>query len=78
MPVANELHLTASQKGILGACSFIGIICSSHLFGYLADTVGRKKIIQPTLMIAFFLAVCSSFTDNFYIFASLRFLNGFL
>lgn len=30
-----DLHLTHTQKGILGAAGYFGIICSSHLWGYL-------------------------------------------
>lgn len=79
MPVSQcDLKLTTQEKGILGAVSFIGIICSSHLWGFLADTVGRRKVIQPTLFIAFLLSIASSFVNNFYLFAGLRFLNGFL
>lgn len=79
MPVATcDLNLTTSDKGILGAVSFIGMICSSHLWGFLADTKGRKKVMQPTLIIAFVLTVASAFVTNFYAFATLRFLNGFL
>lgn len=79
LPVSQcDLQLTADQKGILGAATFLGIICSSHVWGYLADTKGRRCIIQPTLLIAFILSVLSTLTNNFYMMASMRFLNGFL
>lgn len=79
LPVSEcDLNLTPRQKGVLGAISFIGIICSSHLWGFLADTRGRRVIIQPTLAIAFVMSLLSTFTSNFYIFIALRFLNGFL
>lgn len=79
LPVSQcDLDLSTQQKGILGGVSFVGIICSSHLWGFLADTKGRKCIIQPTLMIAFCLSVIASFSSNFYTMATLRFLNGFL
>lgn len=79
IPVSEcDMKLTPMDKGILAAVSFIGMICSSHLWGYVADTKGRKYVILPTLMITFALAVCSSFTKHFYIFVILRFLNGFL
>lgn len=79
LPVSQcDLHLTADQKGILGAATFIGIICSSHVWGYLADTKGRRAIIQPTLLIAFVFSVLSTLTNDFYIMATMRFLNGFL
>lgn len=79
LPVSQcDLNLSSSEKGVLSAVAFIGIICSSHLWGYLSDTQGRRRIIQPTLVIAFFISVASSFAQNFYLFATLRFLNGFL
>lgn len=79
LPVSEcDLKLSASERGILSAVSFFGIICSSHLWGFLADTKGRRKVIQPTLFIAFALSIASSFVQNFYLFATLRFLNGFL
>lgn len=74
----SDLELSDQQKGILGGAAFFGIICSSHLWGYFADTTGRKCVIQPTLMIAFALSVLSTFTNNFYVIVTLRFLNGFL
>ncbi|XP_055326017.1 synaptic vesicle glycoprotein 2B-like isoform X1 [Sitodiplosis mosellana] len=78
IPVSQcDLKLSTSEKGILGAVSFFGIICSSHLWGYLADTKGRRCVIQPTLFVAFLLSVAASFVQNFYLFATLRFLNGF-
>lgn len=79
IPVSQcDLNLTSAEKGVLGAVVFAGIICSSHLWGYLADTKGRRRVIQPTLFVAFLLSVCSSFVQNFYLLATLRFLNGFL
>lgn len=73
-----DLRLTTSEKGILGSVAFFGIICSSYLWGFLADKKGRRRIIQPTLLVAFILSAFSSITDNFYLFATLRFLSGFL
>lgn len=79
MPVSQcDLRLTTQEKGILGAACFLGIITSSHMWGFLADTKGRRCIILPTLIIAFCLSVGSSLANNFYLLASLRFFNGFL
>lgn len=73
-----DLNLTAGEKGILGSSTLFGIICSSHLWGYLADTKGRRAVILPTLVLAFISSVAATFVQNFYIFTALRFLNGFL
>lgn len=57
---------------------FTGIICSSHLWGYLSDTRGRKNIIIITLLLSFTCTLISSFVLNFWVFAVMRFLSGFL
>lgn len=73
-----DLHLTSREKGVLAAVPFVGTICSSHLWGFLADTKGRRRTIIPAFLMAFLTTVLSSFVENFYLFATLRFLNGFL
>ncbi|XP_055298707.1 synaptic vesicle glycoprotein 2B-like [Sitodiplosis mosellana] len=77
IPVACDMNLTTGQKGVLGSVVYFGILCSSYLFGYLADTKGRHCIIQPTLFLACFMSIICSFFQNFYVFIALRFLNGF-
>jgi MFS transporter, VNT family, synaptic vesicle glycoprotein 2 len=79
LPVAQcDLNLTTQNKGILSAIGFVGIIVSSHLWGFLADTRGRKAVIVPTLFIAFGITIVSSFVKSFRVLVVLRFLNGFL
>lgn len=79
LPVAEcDLHLTNQNKGLLSTVGFVGIILSSHLWGFLADTRGRKTIIIPTLFIAFVITIISSFTQSLWLLVVLRFLNGFL
>lgn len=78
MPVSQcDLKFTTSEKGVLSAISFFGIICSSHLWGFLADTRGRRHIMLPTLLATFIFSCCSSLCQNFYILIAFRFLNGF-
>lgn len=39
LPVSEcELNLSSKEKGLLSGISFAGIIASSHLWGFLADT----------------------------------------
>lgn len=73
-----DMDVTTSQKGILGGAGFFGIICSSHLWGFLADTKGRRTVIQPTLFVAVCLSIICSFLQSIYALIALRFLNGFL
>lgn len=51
---------------------------SSYLWGFLADTQGRRSVIRPTLLAAFLITIASSFAQNIYQLAAMRFLNGFL
>lgn len=76
--VACDMNLTSGQKGILAGAGFFGVVCSSHLWGYLADTKGRRRIIQPTLAVAVSLSIICSFLQSIYALIALRFLNGFL
>lgn len=79
LPVLNcDMPLTSQQKGILGGIGLFGVSCSLYFWGYLADTMGRKRIIHPTLLFAFIASFLSTFIVNFYLFAFLRFINGIL
>ncbi|KAL1397239.1 hypothetical protein pipiens_009904 [Culex pipiens pipiens] len=73
-----DLNLTTEQKGILGAVALVGIIVSSHLWGFLADTQGRRKVIIPTMLAGFGVSFVSSFTTDFATITACRFLTGFL
>ncbi|XP_037044113.1 synaptic vesicle glycoprotein 2B-like isoform X4 [Bradysia coprophila] len=78
LPVAQcDLQMTNQHKGLLGAIGFIGVIVSSHLWGFLADTRGRKKIIVTSLFIAFFITIGSTLTKSYWLMVVLRFWNGF-
>lgn len=73
-----DLDLTSGNKGILSAIGYVGVILSSHLWGFMADTKGRKRTLVPTLLMAFVATAASSVVSNFWILVFLRFLNGFL
>ncbi|KAI8120345.1 Synaptic vesicle glycoprotein 2A [Lucilia cuprina] len=78
LPVsACDINLSIQERGIMSAIGFAGIIFSSHLWGFLADTQGRRKIIRPTLLVAFCITFLSSFSNDFWTLVILRFLNGF-
>lgn len=72
-----ELELTNVHKGILSSIGYVGIILSSHMWGFLADTQGRKKIIVPALIMSFIFTVISSTAKSFWVLVLFRFLHGF-
>lgn len=79
LPVAQcDLNLTTSDKGILSAIGYVGVILSSHLWGFLADTRGRRATLIPSLLLAFVFTALSSLVNNFWLLVFFRFLNGFL
>lgn len=73
-----DLVMESSDKGILSAIGYVGVILSSYLWGFLSDTKGRKKTLVPTLLVAFTATFASSLVNNFWLLVFLRFLNGFL
>ncbi|XP_077296989.1 putative niacin/nicotinamide transporter NiaP [Arctopsyche grandis] len=69
-----DLELTLTQKGWLAAIPFIGIIITSHAWGYLADTRGRKKMLVFSMGFGSFCSILSSFAPDLITFAGLRFI----
>lgn len=77
IPVSQcEMNWTIEERGILTAISFIGMVVSGHFWGFLADTMGRKKTLLPSLLLGFLFSLLSSFSTTFWILATMRFLNG--
>lgn len=71
-----DLNWTQTERNLLGAVSYIGIILSAHFWGSLADSFGRKKVIYPTLIIGFVVTVLSSFCNSFGWMFAFRLING--
>lgn len=53
-------------------------MASSHLWGFLSDTQGRRIVMLYTLTASTFFSVSSAFVQNFTLFLVCRFLVGFL
>ncbi|XP_062536115.1 synaptic vesicle glycoprotein 2B-like [Armigeres subalbatus] len=71
-----DLNLSATDKGVLTGVSFAGIILTSHLWGYVADTKGRKNVIVLSLVITTLCSLVSSMAVNFATIAVLRLVVG--
>lgn len=56
----------------------IGILLSSQLWGFLADTRGRRRTLVATMFLTNICTLLSSVSVNFYMFVFTRFLAGFL
>ncbi|XP_075221741.1 synaptic vesicle glycoprotein 2B isoform X2 [Lycorma delicatula] len=71
-----DLALSTQTKGWLNSIIFIGMMAGAYVWGSVADTVGRKKVL---IVISFMNAICivaSSFSQSYALFMIFRFLNG--
>lgn len=73
-----EMRFSSTQKGVLSGVGFAGIIASSYVWGFLSDTVGRRAVIVPSLLLGFLCTVLSSFAPEFWTLIFFRFLHGLL
>ncbi|XP_055588279.1 synaptic vesicle glycoprotein 2B [Uranotaenia lowii] len=71
-----DLNLSATDKGMLTGVSFAGIILTSHFWGYLADTKGRKNVIIVSLMLTSVCSLMSSMAATFGTMVVLRLFAG--
>ncbi|MBO1803747.1 MFS transporter [Leucobacter ruminantium] len=70
------LQLSATEIGLLGAASLIGIFVGGGLFGWVTDKVGRHKMyIIDLLALALFSVLCGVSTDVWQVIAC-RFMLG--
>lgn len=73
-----DLKLTTSEQGLLTSVSFLGIVCTSHFWGFLADTWGRQKVIRISTIGGFTFSLFSAFATSTHVLILLRFLAGAL
>lgn len=79
LPTAKcDLNLSNAEQGFIYSISYLGIILTGHLWGFLADTWGRKKVLQLSLFSSFLFAAMSSFSNSMIALAVTRFLLGLL
>lgn len=71
-----DIEMSTSQQGFLGSVGFIGIILASHFWGFLADTWGRKKVMQTSLFTTFVFSSLSSFSIDVWSLIAMRFMVG--
>ncbi|GBP21610.1 RNA-directed DNA polymerase from mobile element jockey [Eumeta japonica] len=70
---ACDLHLTMTQRGVLVSMPFAGLLFS-YVWGYAADTRGRRRCLMCSTGVSFVCAVLSSFSPTWYIMALFKFI----
>lgn len=77
LPVAKcDLNITSTEQGIINSVGVFGILLTSHLWGFLADTWGRQKVLRTALGCTFLSCVISSFSVSSTMLAATRFMAG--
>lgn len=77
LPVSQcEMNWTASERGMLSGAVKIGMISSAYVWGYLADTKGRRTVMLPTLFISSALSILSSLSKSFEVMFMLKLTSG--
>lgn len=65
LPAAKcDLHLSTGEQGFMYVASTMGFVCSSHLWGFLADTWGRRKVLRLALVLCCCTSAASSLATN--------------
>ncbi|XP_049820151.1 synaptic vesicle glycoprotein 2B [Aethina tumida] len=79
LPVAEcDLNLSLQNKGMLNAITFGGMIVSGLFWGYLCDTLGRKKLLCFGFILNGIFVIISSLSQNFVMLMICKFLGGFI
>lgn len=77
MPYAKcDLNLTPSEQGVLAAVSYLGIVSTSYVWGFLTDTWGRQKVLSVAALCGSFCSFVSAFLIDFRMLIAFRFLAG--
>lgn len=70
------LGLSAQSIGLLASASIVGLICGSLVGGRLADRVGRKHVLIPSIALFAGFMLLTATASNFEMLFALRFLTG--
>lgn len=71
-----EWSISSVQAGLIGSYGLIGMAFGSIIFGYLADKIGRKKVIMLSVALySIFTALCG-FAGGPGMFSCFRFITG--
>lgn len=71
-----DLELNTQTKGWLNSIIFIGMMTGAYIWGSIADSIGRKKVLVVISIMNALCIVASSFSQSFAVFMVFRFLNG--
>ncbi|KAJ0177585.1 hypothetical protein K1T71_006458 [Dendrolimus kikuchii] len=71
-----ELGTTSAQQGLMAGLPLVGVILTSHIWGYLADTKGRKKMLVFSMTIGFVFGSAAALSPNWMVLSVFKFLSS--
>ncbi|MCM3163508.1 aromatic acid/H+ symport family MFS transporter [Metabacillus litoralis] len=77
LPVLFEaLKMDPAQAGLIGSCALVGAAVGALSFGFMADKIGRKKVIIICTILFSVGSILSGFSNSIYTFGFFRFIAG--
>lgn len=77
LPMAKcDLNISPSEQGFINSVIFIGVLISSHFWGFITDTWGRAKTLRCTLLLTFCASALSSMSTQNWMLIVTRLLVG--
>ncbi|XP_049815324.1 synaptic vesicle glycoprotein 2A-like [Schistocerca nitens] len=71
-----ELQLSPEDKGTLNATGYIGMILSAYVWGFLSDTVGRRRLLVFGYLFDGVCNLTGSFAQSYWFLFAFKLLNG--
>ncbi|WP_291909962.1 sugar porter family MFS transporter [Chitinophaga sp. CB10] len=75
-PVRTQFGLSASQEGWFVSCALLGCITGVAFSGYLADKIGRKKVLFIAAILFLVSAACFSIANAYTLMIAFRIMAG--
>lgn len=61
LPLAKcDMQITTSEQGLISTVVYIGVLLSSHFWGFMTDTWGRVRTVRLTLLLTCIASAASS------------------
>lgn len=74
--IKKDLALNSAQAGSLSTWTFLGQMIGGMVAGYIADRVGRKKVLIVDVILATVAVFLTSLANSYSVFAVLRLITG--
>ncbi|RZC39043.1 Sugar tr and/or MFS 1 domain containing protein, partial [Asbolus verrucosus] len=73
-----DLDLSLDDKGLLNAITYLGMISSAMIWGFLYDTLGRKKLLMVGFLLDAVFVIMSAFSQTKTLLMVSKFFGGFV